>query len=265
MKKRIKNKKRTENFSGYFERGKVSVLMLTHTYTKHLFEAIDCFLSQTYDNKELILLDSGSTTHYEYVAERLRRMGKRTVGIRHIYVSNTDFNTVGDLRNFGLKLCSGEYVCIYDDDDLMSENRIERQLKHLKENGDGYSVLGSYSIASDSSYNVSFVGNDEDGLLGTIMFKNDVRIGRVILFGESNCCEYDDFIRKLEFIGYERDLLKIKNKDFFIMRTTSLNLQKADFFDKINKKISNSIVQNEKTKKNLKKMLSDCENNLSLQ
>ena len=216
MKKRVKTKKRTECYSGYYERGKVSVLMLTYSYTKHLFDAIECFLSQTYDNKELILLDSGSTTHYEYVSERLRRMGKRAEGIRHVYVSNSDFNTVGDLRNFAIRLCSGEYVCIYDDDDLMSNNRIERQLKFLKENGDGYCVLGSYSVSSDSSGNLNFIGNDQDGLLGTIMFKNDIRIGRVILFGESNCNEYDEFIKKLEFIGYERALMITANKDFFI-------------------------------------------------
>ena len=89
--------------------GLVSVLLPNYNGEKHLEEAIDSVLGQTYANIELIIVDDGSS-------EYLKR-GK------HISYA----------LNQGLKYASGEYIARIDSDDIWEKDKLEKQITYMNE------------------------------------------------------------------------------------------------------------------------------------
>lgn len=106
----------------------VSCLCVTQARPEKLRRAIDCFLAQTYPNKELlILLRAGDHATRSVVAEHRDRPS-----IRIHALADDDRRTLGEQRNLSIRLCRGEYFCIWDDDDWYHPERIETQASALR-------------------------------------------------------------------------------------------------------------------------------------
>jgi glycosyltransferase involved in cell wall biosynthesis len=106
----------------------VSCLCITQARPDKLRRAIDCFLAQTYRNKELlILLRDGDHRTRSLVAD----LGERS-RIRMHALADDDPMTFGEQRNLAIRLCRGEYFCIWDDDDWYHPERIETQASALR-------------------------------------------------------------------------------------------------------------------------------------
>jgi hypothetical protein len=85
--------------------------------------AIECFKRQTYPNKELLIINHGSESLFtgdSRVQELRLKKGKA--------------DTVGDLRNLGLKHATGDFIINWDDDDWHHPKRIEIQMAAQKNN-----------------------------------------------------------------------------------------------------------------------------------
>lgn len=108
----------------------VSVLMSVYREPKEwLNESISSIVNQTYPNLEIIIvLDNPENTALKDVVEKYRN-------IRQIHLIENSCNQglVASL-NKGLTLCKGEYVARMDADDIAGLDRIEKQLKYLKQN-----------------------------------------------------------------------------------------------------------------------------------
>jgi glycosyltransferase involved in cell wall biosynthesis len=101
----------------------VSCLCITQARPKKLRRSIECFLAQTYANKELlIVLREGDTATRSVAAEYGGRARIRT----HV-LADLDPMTLGEQRNLSIRLCRGEYFCVWDDDDWYHPERIETQ------------------------------------------------------------------------------------------------------------------------------------------
>ncbi|MFW6219632.1 MAG: glycosyltransferase family A protein [bacterium] len=104
----------------------VSCLMLTHNKLEPFKLSLDCYNKQTYENKELIIVNSGSDEYFTSVSKIL----PKRKDIKHIKVKNGDL-FVGDLRNISIDNASGDYLCTFDDDDIHAPNRIEFQMSYI--------------------------------------------------------------------------------------------------------------------------------------
>ena len=112
----------------------VSCIMPTWNRRGFIHAAIDCWLKQTYENKELIIIDDGE--------EAVRNIVPRKKGIRYFRRENREIT--GTKRNNCCELAKGEIICHFDDDDWSAPDRIEHQLGLLRSTGKpiaGYGTL----------------------------------------------------------------------------------------------------------------------------
>ena len=95
--------------------GQVSVIIPCYNQAHFLHEAIESVLAQTYSNREIIVVNDGSTDSTAEVAGRYS-------AVRHIYQENAGPSAA---RNTGLKQTSGEYLVFLDADDRLLPEALE--------------------------------------------------------------------------------------------------------------------------------------------
>lgn len=109
---------------------KVSVCMCTRNRAILMLPAIKSVLTQTYDNIEFIIVDDCSTDNTKQIIDELKQQYDN---IKYIRLDNHDFINA---RNTAFRHATGDYIALIDSDDLCSPNKIEEQVKYLKENPD---------------------------------------------------------------------------------------------------------------------------------
>ncbi len=82
--------------------------------------AIACFRAQTYEPKELLILDDGDS---------IRSLIPSDHRIRYYHFDKR--LVLGQKQNLGCELAAGEVICHWDDDDWSAPNRMEQQVKAL--------------------------------------------------------------------------------------------------------------------------------------
>jgi len=114
----------------------VSAVMLTANRPRFVTSAIACFRAQTYEPKELLILDDGDS---------IRSLIPADNRIRYFH-----FDTrlvLGEKQNHGCEMAAGEVVCQWDDDDWSAPSRMEQQaraLLHSRKSVTGYHSMMFY-------------------------------------------------------------------------------------------------------------------------
>lgn len=104
------------------------------TNTNHLLEAINSILSQTYRDFEFLILDDCPADSKVDVVNSFDDP-------RIIYIQNKQNLGISGARNKLLSLAKGEYIAIFDHDDISLPERLEKQVKYL----DKHSEVGVVS------------------------------------------------------------------------------------------------------------------------
>lgn len=91
-----------------------SVILTAHNRPRMLAEAVDSVLSQTFQDFELVVVDDASDPPAVAAADPRIRVVRRASSGRPSAV-----------RNCGLDVAGGHYVCFIDDDDLYLKDRLE--------------------------------------------------------------------------------------------------------------------------------------------
>ncbi len=112
----------------------VSVVIPTYNYGRYLPEAIDSVLGQTLADREIIVIDDGST---DDTGEIVRGYGDRVI---YLTQENTGLATT---RNRGCAVARGEYLAFLDADDVWLLDKLEVQVRALERNPDAGMVCGS--------------------------------------------------------------------------------------------------------------------------
>lgn len=125
---------------------KISIVIPTYNRKQYLFYTIDSLLSQNYKNKEIIIIDDGSTDNtYEECREKFKY-------IDDIKIYKLEKN-IGQskARNYGLSLISkdSKYLLLHDSDDISTNiNKLNKLVEFLEINEDenfiGVGCLGEY-------------------------------------------------------------------------------------------------------------------------
>ncbi len=122
---------------------KVSIVIPVFNGSDFLSEAIDSALNQTYQNKEVLVINDGSSdggltnkiaTSY---GDKVRYFEKKNGG-------------VGSALNLAIKNMTGDYFSWLSHDDLYYENKIESQIQFIDKNSQASQVIlyGDYSVFS---------------------------------------------------------------------------------------------------------------------
>ncbi|WP_332632285.1 glycosyltransferase family 2 protein [Halalkalibacter flavus] len=114
----------------------VSIVMAVHNGEQYLRDAIKGILAQTYSNIEVIIVNDGS---FDKTKEILDRITDKRVHVIHLQTNKGAANAL----NLGIAHAKGEWVAIHDADDISFPERIEEQVKYIKNNNNLVAV-GSF-------------------------------------------------------------------------------------------------------------------------
>lgn len=104
----------------------VSVIIPAYNAEKYIKEAIESVLNQTYKNIELIVVDDGSTDNTAEIVKKYLNDPR----VKYIYQENKG---LAGARNTGIKKAKGDYIAFLDADDFYLPEKIEKEVKFLKE------------------------------------------------------------------------------------------------------------------------------------
>jgi glycosyltransferase involved in cell wall biosynthesis len=117
----------------------VSILIPAYNAETWINYTLQSAIAQTWQRKEIIVVDDGST---DQTPEMVRRFASKEVK-----VVSTDNQGLSGAVNNAYRLCQGDYIQELDADDLLAQDKIERQLAALRE-GDSKRILLSSPWAS---------------------------------------------------------------------------------------------------------------------
>lgn len=105
---------------------KVSILIPLYNSEKFIAETIECALNQTWQDKEIIVVDDGSTDNSFLIAKSYESE------ILKVYTQQNKGASAA--RNHAFSKSTGDLIQYLDADDLLSPNKIEEQVKiYLKD------------------------------------------------------------------------------------------------------------------------------------
>lgn len=108
---------------------KISILMGIYNCSNTLEEAVNCILSQTLTDWELIMCDDGSVDDTYIIAQKLMKKDCRIVLIK-----NESNIGLAPTLNHCLEYAQGEYIARMDADDICSKFRLEKEYNFLQDN-----------------------------------------------------------------------------------------------------------------------------------
>jgi glycosyltransferase involved in cell wall biosynthesis len=95
---------------------------------KYVAAAVQSALDQTWPNKEIIVVDDGSTDGSGEILDSIRSRGVKVIHER--------FGNAAATRNRAFRECAGEFIKFFDADDLLDPKTIESQVVRLADGGD---------------------------------------------------------------------------------------------------------------------------------
>jgi len=101
----------------------VSILIPAYNAERWIAEAIESALAQTWQNKEIIIVDDGSTDNTLTVARSFESRSAKVIAEEHRGQTPT--------LNRALKEAQGHFIQYLDADDLLASDKIEIQVKRL--------------------------------------------------------------------------------------------------------------------------------------
>ena len=102
----------------------VSIIIPVYNAEKYLAYTIQSAIAQTWPNKEIIVVDDGSTDNSLAIA--------KTFEGQSVKIFNQKNKGASSARNKGLQEAKGEYIQFLDADDLLSINKIAEQMQALQ-------------------------------------------------------------------------------------------------------------------------------------
>ena len=103
----------------------VSILIPAYNAERWIAFALESAIAQTWQRKEIIVVDDGSADRTAEVARGFASKGVAVVSTQHQGASAA--------RNHALQLSQGDYIQYLDADDLLAADKIERQLAALRQ------------------------------------------------------------------------------------------------------------------------------------
>ena len=101
----------------------VSILITAYNAENTIADTLESAIAQTWQRKEIIVVDDGSTDSTAEVAR----------GFKEVRVVSTENYGLSGAQNNAFPLSQGDYIQYLDADDLLAPDKIERQLAALRE------------------------------------------------------------------------------------------------------------------------------------
>jgi glycosyltransferase involved in cell wall biosynthesis len=127
---------------------KVGILLNSYNGEKFIIEQLQSVFSQTYQNFDLLIYDDCST-------DNTVKLAKKVVGNDPRVKFYQNKKNLGLLESFrrGMKMVSGDYICLCDNDNYWLSTRLEKEVQFLNDHPDCLMVCHD-SFVSDQNLHV---------------------------------------------------------------------------------------------------------------
>lgn len=140
----------------------ISIIIPVYNGSNYLKDAIDSAIEQTYENKEIIVVNDGSTDDGQTEGIGLSYGNK----IRYFHKEN---GGVASALNLGIENMRGEYFTWLAHDDYFYKDALEKQILALRQCGDKTKIVyGNYDLLSVSSSFVTSVRQEYAYTIGQL-------------------------------------------------------------------------------------------------
>ena len=123
----------------------VSIITPAYNAENFLPETIDSVLNQTFRDWELIVVDDCSTDRTFEIASAYAEKDPRVRVVRNEVNAG-----VAATRNHGLDVATGDYIAFVDSDDLWLPEKLEKQLRFMKEKGVAFSYTAYQKYVTET-------------------------------------------------------------------------------------------------------------------
>jgi glycosyltransferase involved in cell wall biosynthesis len=159
----------------------ISVIIPVYNGARYVAAAIDSVLSQTYDEREIIVIDDGSTDETAEVVALYPEA-------RYIFQENAG---IGAARNNGVGEARGQFLAFLDSDDLWTKDKLSLQMQAIQSNSQIDVLYGhveqfqSPDVSGSIKHDTRFIGVALPGYLPGTMFLSLETFHRVGWFSTS--------------------------------------------------------------------------------
>ena len=123
----------------------ISVIIPVYNVEAYLQRCIESVMNQTYCNLEIILVDDGSTDGSSQLCDKYVNLDQR---FRVLHKKNAG---VGEARNDGLKMSTGEYIAFLDPDDWIDRDMYSVLMTAIQEENAQAAFCSFYRESSDAA------------------------------------------------------------------------------------------------------------------
>ena len=139
----------------------VTIVIPTWNRERLVEQAVASVVAQTYGNWELFVADDGST---DDTVDRLNRFA-----LPHLHVVRSEHRGhIGRLRNLGAWAGSGELIAFLDSDDLWRPDKLEKQVRALRNSDAGWSYT-EYALFADDGAEIPLRAGRAPAISGHIV------------------------------------------------------------------------------------------------
>jgi len=223
----------------------VSVIIPTYNRPEFLRRAVESVLEQTYENIEVVIVDDCPSNSAESAVDEFSDS-------RIKYIQHETNRGVCVARNTGIIEADGEYLCFLDDDDEWMEQKLELQMKLLKQRSDvGFVYTGTQRVG-DSKEILSVTKPREDGditkelLLGDFIPFSTILVERQVIQNagmlDQNLTNWEDWewcirLSKHTKVGYVEHPLVLIHKGSHDKRSDNFQQKRDVGFEKFTDKV----------------------------
>jgi glycosyltransferase involved in cell wall biosynthesis len=134
--------------------GLVSVVITNYNHEEYIVECLDSIKNQTYKDIEIIIIDDASTDNSVEVINNWIKINKSQQKENFITCILLPRNLgFAGASSLGFFIAKGEFIACQDSDDLSHPNRIDGQVKFLKENPIVHVIGTNYSTFEKNHLN----------------------------------------------------------------------------------------------------------------
>jgi glycosyltransferase involved in cell wall biosynthesis len=183
--------------------------MPAYNASNYIQEAINSVIAQTFIDWELIIVDDGSTDKTSEIVSEYVTIENR---ISYYYQEN---GKQGKARNLAISKSKGEYLAFLDADDLWLPEKLEIQIKEIKDKNVDLVFSNAYIINDSEKINLNKVIYCHQGFLDSnegldrMIERNRIPI-LTVLVKKSKVIEVGMFSEKLEIQNAEDSHLWLK-------------------------------------------------------
>ncbi len=127
----------------------VSILIPCYNGERWIAQTLESALAQTWTNKEIIVVDDGSSDRSLEITNRFESQGVKVISQRNSGASAA--------RNRALSEVQGEFIQFLDADDLIAPDKIEFQMNRLQAEGLNCVASGAWGRFYDLPQNTRFL------------------------------------------------------------------------------------------------------------